>query len=119
MPKNVNIKYDFTIYFYIQKVKFNKLIFRTDIIRFQSLNYTEDGHGKGELVTFNNEVTVIAGESSTKVEVLDNRFEQWNSSKIQSVPSEFKTRERRPALVITEFRTDTLFIFGMIYSILL
>ena len=68
----------------------------------------------GELVTFNNKLTAIAGSNTTKVEVLENTSGQW-SSKIQSVPPEFKTSERRPALVITEFGTDTLFIFGMIY----
>ena len=73
----------------------------------------------GELVTFNNKLTAIAGYFTTKVEVLKNRSGQWSSSKIEAVPYEFKTRDRRPALVITEFGTDTLFIFGMIKSLLI
>ena len=76
------------------------------------MNKTEDRHDYGELVTFNNKLTAIAGWKTLKIEVLENGLEEWNSSRIQSSPYESRTKDRRFVLVVTEFGHDTLYIFG-------
>lgn len=87
---------------------------------------TEYSHFGGDLVTFNNKLTAIAGFSfdmRRKVEVLNNGSGQWNSSIIRPIPirdhihGPYATRSvgnsyLGPALVITEFGRDTLFSFG-------
>ena len=80
---------------------------------------TEDKHNSGALVTYNNELTIIAGKDTTKVEVFENGSEKWTSYKIDSAPDiGFGDKlEKVSALVVTESGTDSLFIFGkLIFS---
>ena len=87
-------------------------MFSTDLITYQTVNQTEYPHFYGELITFNNKLTVIAGDDTSKVEVMDKQSRQWNSSRMHSAPLEFKTSRKQIALVVTESGWDILFIFG-------
>ena len=89
-------------------------MFSTDLIKFQHVNQTEDDHNGGTLVTFNNKLTAIGGKTN-RVEVLENESGQWNSSLIDSTPHRFNDR---PAVVVTESGSETMFIFGKLNSII-
>ena len=85
---------------------------------------TKNDHRHGALVTFNNELTIIAGWETTKVEVFEDGSKKWTPFKIDSTPSEFiisryfkpskvdERLEKVSALVVTESGMDCLFIFG-------
>ena len=89
-------------------------MFSTDLLKFQHVNQTEDDHHEGTLVTFNNKLTAIGGKTY-RVEALENESRQWNSSIIDSTPQKFINR---PAVVVTESGSETMFIFGKLNSII-
>lgn len=89
-------------------------MFSTDLVNFKNLPDVDENHWLGLLVTFNYEFTVIAGWLTVNVRVMENVSGQWNATKINVTPDEFKSRKRLNALVFNDDGTDSLFIFGML-----
>ena len=81
-------------------------------MNFSNLADTEELHWLGSLLTFNKKLTIIAGWRTVNVRVFETVTETWNVSRIHATPDDFKSRIKLHAVVVTDFDTDALFIFG-------